>query len=124
MVDTRLPQATQQPHALHFSKGCYIGQEIVERIRSRGHVNRLLMGLRFDSTEAPAAGTKLTVNGAEVGEITSAAFSPALEKVVALGYLRAQYAVPGASVKAGDIDGITTAPAGSPEAARVPTAGC
>src|SRR5579859_386429 len=95
IFDTTLPQETQQTHALNFNKGCYIGQEIVERIRSRGHVNRLLVGLRIDGAAPPAAGAKLTADGAEVGEITSAAFSPALGKVVALGYVRAQYASPG-----------------------------
>jgi tRNA-modifying protein YgfZ len=124
IFDTTLPQETQQTHALNFNKGCYIGQEIVERIRSRGHVNRLLVGLRIDATGAPAAGSKLSADGAEAGEITSAAFSPALGKVVALGYVRAQYAAPGTVLKAGDWLAITTPVAGSAEAAPVPTAGC
>ncbi len=122
IFDTTLPQETQQMHALHFSKGCYIGQEIVERIRSRGHVNRLLTGLRIAGPAAPASGTKLTVDGAEVGEITSAAFSPALGKVVALGYVRAQHAAPGTRLRVGDTDAITTA--GFREGDRAPTAGC
>ena len=54
-----LPQETQQLEALHFQKGCYLGQEIVERIRSRGHVNRLLMGFRMESETAPPPGTKM-----------------------------------------------------------------
>ena len=49
ITEHTLPQETQQMHALHFQKGCYLGQEIVERIRSRGHVNRLLMGFRMES---------------------------------------------------------------------------
>src|SRR5207245_70225 len=81
IFDTTLPQETQQAHALNFNKGCYIGQEIVERIRSRGHVNRLLVGLRIDTGEPPPAGTKIVAEGAEIGEITSAAFSPAMSKV-------------------------------------------
>jgi folate-binding protein YgfZ len=124
IFDTTLPQETQQTHALNCNKGCYIGQEIVERIRSRGHVNRLLVGLRMDATEPPPAGTKLSADGADAGEITSAAFSPALGKVVALGYVRAQYAAPNTVLKAGDSPAITTPVAGSPEAAPVPTAGC
>jgi len=79
-----LAQEANQPHALHFSKGCYLGQEIVERVRSRGQVHRLLTPLQLDTKEPPAAGTKF-----ETGtEITSAAYSPALDKVVALGYVR------------------------------------
>ena len=124
ILDSTLPQETQQSHALNFNKGCYIGQEIVERIRSRGHVNRLLVGLRIDATQAPAAGTKLTASGGEVGEITSAAFSPALGKVVALGYVRAQYAAPGSGLEADGAVAITTPVAGSREAAPAPTAGC
>jgi folate-binding protein YgfZ len=118
IFETTLPQETQQAHALHFSKGCYIGQEIVERIRSRGHVNRLLMGLRF---EWPAGEPALA---AEIGEMTSVAFSPALEKGVALAYLRAQYAAPGISVKVGDSDAVTMLPAGAPAGDRAPTSGC
>jgi aminomethyltransferase len=79
-------------HAVHFAKGCYIGQEIVERIRSRGHVNRLLVKLEVEGDAPLAGGTKVSAGAAEAGEITSSAFSPALGKVVALAYVRAQYA--------------------------------
>jgi len=79
-----LAQEANQPHALHFSKGCYLGQEIVERVRSRGQVHRVLTPLQLDGKEPPAPGTKL-----EGGtEITSAEYSPALGKVVALAYVR------------------------------------
>jgi tRNA-modifying protein YgfZ len=78
-----LAQEANQPHALHFSKGCYLGQEIVERVRSRGQIHRVLKPLVLDTKEPPAPGTKL-----ETTEITSAAYSPALDKVVALGYVR------------------------------------
>jgi aminomethyltransferase len=86
-TDQHLPQETQLLHAVHFSKGCYLGQEIVERIRSQGHVRRLLMPLTVDAPEAPAPGAKILAGEREAGEITSAAFSPALAKVVALGFL-------------------------------------
>jgi len=86
--DKHLPQETQLLEALHFNKGCYLGQEIVERIRSRGLVHRLLLRLRVHAAEPPAAGAKILAGDKEAGEITSAAFSPALGKVVALGYLR------------------------------------
>jgi folate-binding protein YgfZ len=79
-----LAQEANQPHALHFSKGCYLGQEIVERVRSRGQVHRLLKPLQLDTKLPPAVGTKFE-NGTE---ITSAAYSPGLDKVVALGYVR------------------------------------
>jgi len=93
-VDIRerdLPQETQQTHALNFTKGCYIGQEIVERIRSRGNVHRSLSGFTF-AGEAPTPGVKLRADGKEVGEVTSVARVPAInggsERVFGLGYIR------------------------------------
>jgi len=78
-----LAQEANQPQALHFNKGCYLGQEIVERVRSRGQIHRVLKPLLLDTQDPPAPGTKLPE-----GEITSAAYSPALGKVVALAYVR------------------------------------
>ena len=72
ITDATLPQETQQTHSLHFQKGCYLGQEIVERIRSRGHVNKLLMGFRSEGKTAPAPGEKLLLEGKPTGEVTSA----------------------------------------------------
>ncbi|MGH9674444.1 MAG: YgfZ/GcvT domain-containing protein, partial [Bryobacteraceae bacterium] len=80
ITEVSLPQETQLMHALNFSKGCYLGQEIVERIRSRGHVNKLLAGLEMDG-DPPAPGVKITPGG----EITSSIFSARRGKVVALG---------------------------------------
>jgi tRNA-modifying protein YgfZ len=79
-----LAQEANQPQALNFSKGCYLGQEIVERVRSRGQIHRELRPLTLDMKEPPAPGTKLE----DATEITSAAYSPAMEKVVALAYVR------------------------------------
>jgi folate-binding protein YgfZ len=76
---------------ISYEKGCYIGQEIVERIRSRGHVNRRLTGLQFLAGEPPAPGTKLFVAGNETGHITSAAISPLLGKPIGLGYVRREH---------------------------------
>jgi len=97
----QIVQETRLAHALHFSKGCYLGQEIVERVRSRGHVNRLLVHLHIESSQPPAPGTRLTAGGRETGEITSAAFSPALGKCVALGYVRTGDSQPGTRLEAG-----------------------
>ncbi len=82
--------------ALHFDKGCYIGQEIVERIRSRGHVNRMLMGLA--SKAALKAGSIVVAGGKEAGRVSSAAHSPALGCFIALAYLRREFAAPGTAV--------------------------
>jgi tRNA-modifying protein YgfZ len=90
ITDMTLPQETQIPNAVHPSKGCYVGQEIVERVRSRGHVNKLISPLEIETAEVPAPGTKIEADGKEVGAITSAAFSPARNHVVALGMVRAE----------------------------------
>jgi folate-binding protein YgfZ len=108
--DTSLPQETGQMHAVSFSKGCYLGQEIVERIRAQGHVNRKLVRLGLDSV--PPAGAALSVDGAEVGEITSSAQAPAGGGAVALAYVRAVYATPGQALAAGDIPAVVIAVCG------------
>jgi folate-binding protein YgfZ len=82
--DTSLPQETQQMHAVSFNKGCYLGQEIVERIRAQGRVNKKLVRIEMEGSEPLAPGTKV-----QDGEVTSSVFSPELGKVVALVYARA-----------------------------------
>ncbi len=67
-----LPQETAQAHALHFNKGCYLGQEIVERIRSRGQVHRVFTPFRLTG-DLPVLPAPLELNGKPVGELTSAA---------------------------------------------------
>jgi tRNA-modifying protein YgfZ len=101
--DRFLAQEANQPHALHFSKGCYLGQEIVERVRSRGQIHRVLMPLLLETTQPPAPGAKLEFGGAGAAEITSAAYSPALGKVVALAYVRTEHARPHEQMMLGDI---------------------
>jgi aminomethyltransferase len=88
ITDRFLPHETQMLGAVHFNKGCYIGQEIVERVRSRGGVHRFLVPLEIDGDTPPEAGAIITADGKAVGEITSAAWSPARGRIVALGYLR------------------------------------
>ncbi len=70
-----LPQETGQEHALNFSKGCFIGQEIVERIRARGNVHRTFIGFEVEG-EPPQPGTKVRANEKDMGEITSATRLP------------------------------------------------
>ena len=101
--ETTLPQESGQMHAVNFEKGCYIGQEIVERIRARGHVNKKLVRLAIESTQAPPPGTTLSSNGEEAGEITSAVYSPELGRVAALGYLRVAHAETGKVLEAGGV---------------------
>lgn len=75
MVERDLPQETSQTRALHFNKGCYLGQEIVERIRSRGNVHRHLRQLELEGS-LPNPGTELLLGGTAVGNVTSAAELP------------------------------------------------
>ena len=105
-VDIRerdLPQETEQMRALNFNKGCYVGQEIVERIRSRGNVHRKFTGFMAEGGAAIAAGAKITSGEKEVGEITSVAVLrlPSGERTVALGYIRREVGVPGREVRIG-----------------------
>jgi folate-binding protein YgfZ len=72
IAERDLPQETSQIRALHFNKGCYLGQEIVERIRSRGNVHRHLRQVELDGA-LPAPGAELLLGGTAVGHITSAA---------------------------------------------------
>jgi folate-binding protein YgfZ len=105
-VDIRerdLPQETEQMRALNFNKGCYVGQEIVERIRSRGNVHRKFTGLLAEGAAAIAAGAKIISNEKEVGEVTSVATlpTPSGERTVALGYIRREVGVPGREMTIG-----------------------
>lgn len=97
-----LPQETGQQRALNFTKGCYIGQEIVERIRSRGAVHRTFIGFEVEGGR-PSAGTKIQSEGKDVGEITSSASIPtaAGERIIAAGYLRKEFMDPGKELTAG-----------------------
>jgi folate-binding protein YgfZ len=92
MMERDLPQETSQLRALHFAKGCYLGQEIVERIRSRGNVHRHLRPLELDGP-VPATGAELTLeDGTASGQITSAAELPLVagKRVFALGMIRSE----------------------------------
>jgi|SRR5579872_643205 len=103
-VDIRerdLPQETEQARALNFNKGCYIGQEIVERIRSRGAVHRKFTGFVWINGETVAPGSKIVVGEKEVGEITSARLLGVQHPGVAVGYIRREFAIPGKEVLIG-----------------------
>ncbi|HEV8584923.1 MAG TPA: glycine cleavage T C-terminal barrel domain-containing protein, partial [Methylomirabilota bacterium] len=85
-------------HLLSHTKGCYPGQEVVVRIRDRGHVNRHLRGLVLDGDAVPQHGAEIVADGAVVGQVTSATLSLGLRRPIALGFVRRQQA-PGARVE-------------------------
>jgi tRNA-modifying protein YgfZ len=95
ITERYLVQETGLLDAVSFSKGCYLGQEIVERVRSRAQVHRHLRLIEIDTDQVPAAGEKLTANGADAGEIASAVYSPAWGKVAAMAYVRTPASEPG-----------------------------
>jgi len=107
-VDIRerdLPQETEQTRALNFNKGCYVGQEIVERIRSRGNVHRKFTGFLLEGAAEIPPGAKIVSAEKEVGEITSVAAlrtgAQGEERRIALGYIRREVGVPGREVTIG-----------------------
>ena len=102
ITERYLVQETAQLNAVSFSKGCYLGQEIVERVRSRAQIHRVLRRLTIDSLEPPPAGTKLKSGDADSAEIASAVYSPTLGKVAALAYVRTQFAEPGTEMLLGN----------------------
>ncbi len=101
--DRDLPQETAQTRALHFAKGCYLGQEIVERIRSRGNVHRTFTGFLLQGS-VPPSGTPLFVQDAPdkpVGELTSAASIelPGCQVTLGLGYIRREVLDRGSAIQ-------------------------
>jgi folate-binding protein YgfZ len=105
-VDIRerdLPQETEQMRALNFNKGCYVGQEIVERIRSRGNVHRKFTGFLMEGKVAIASGAKVVSDEKDVGEVTSVVVlgTTSGERTVALGYSRREVGIPGREVTIG-----------------------
>jgi aminomethyltransferase len=98
-----LPQETEQRHALNFTKGCYIGQEIVERIRARAILHRTFTGFLVEG-EPPPSGAKIKDGDKNIGEITSSARVPfpSGDRTVGLGYLRREFEASGTAVQIGE----------------------
>lgn len=87
-------EAGLQDSHISYTKGCYTGQEIVERVRSRGQVNRVRVSLAFATPELPAANAPLLVEGKEFGYVTRSALSPARNGFIGMGYVRREKALP------------------------------
>jgi len=100
MDETSVVTETNLDDAVSFTKGCYIGQEIIARIKYRGHVAKKLAGLIFENEVSPESGAKIfSVDDREIGRVTSVAYSPRLDRTIALGYVKYDYLEPGTSVK-------------------------
>jgi folate-binding protein YgfZ len=100
---------TRLEHMVSYGKGCYIGQEVVARVKYRGHVNRALSGLVLAGDHVPAAGAAVQAGGRDVGRVTSAVYSLAVGAPIALGYVRREHFEPGREVAI--VDGAVTAAA-------------
>ncbi len=98
-----LPAEARLEAAISTSKGCYTGQEVVTRMRSRGRVGHLLVGLRFEGALLPERGAAIEVAGARVGQVTSAVRSPR-QGAIGLGFVRAELAEPGVRVRVAGAD--------------------
>jgi folate-binding protein YgfZ len=100
MDETNVVTEAALDTAVSFTKGCYVGQEIIARIKYRGHVAKKLSGVLFNGPLKVEAGALIKSNdNKEIGRITSATYSPHLGRTIALGYLKYDYIALNTSVK-------------------------
>jgi len=100
MGEDTIPLEARLEDAISYTKGCYVGQEIIVRIRDRaqGRVARRLVRLRIDAPDAPAAGQPVRLDGKTVGTLTSAVWSPQANAPIGLAMLHRDAAAPGTRV--------------------------
>jgi folate-binding protein YgfZ len=98
--DTIPLEAGIEGRAISFTKGCYVGQEVIIRVMHRGHgrVARKLVGLTLDGERVPVSGALIHAGDREIGRVTSATWSPALVRPIALGYVHRDFAASGTVV--------------------------
>ncbi len=96
-------EARLENRAISFTKGCYLGQEVIARGSTLGRMNRLLVGLELDGAAVPPHGAEIVQDGVRLGVVTGACFSPARAKVIALGYVRTE------ASRAGTVIAVATA---------------
>ena len=113
MTEATIPIEANLQDAISYTKGCYVGQEVIARIDARGHVNRQLVGLLLGDAGLPDAGARIYSPQREVGWITSATQSPAMSQTIALGYVRREALEPGTALQvrtdAGDVPAMVSA---------------
>jgi len=102
-TDTIPLEAGIEDRAISFTKGCYVGQEVIVRVMHRGHgrVARRLVSIVITGGDVPARGDKILLGDRTVGEITSATASPKVGSPLALGYVQREYAVAGTELTVG-----------------------
>jgi folate-binding protein YgfZ len=104
-------EAGIESRAISFSKGCYVGQEVIIRVLHRGHgrVARKLVGLTLDGDDVPEAGAAIRSGDREIGSVTSSTISPALKRPIALAYVHRDFLEAGTVVTAGGQHATVTA---------------
>ena len=108
MDEMNVVTETNLDDAVSFTKGCYTGQEIIVRIKHRGHVAKKLTGLRFETERQMESGAILKADDKEIGRVTSTVVSPKLGSI-GLGYVRYEYLAPGTTVLvANDVNATVT----------------
>ena len=107
--DTVLLPELRREDLISYTKGCYIGQELVARVKYRGHVNRALAGLRLEGETVPRPGAPVMAEGKEIGRVTSSVRSLALGRPIALAYVRREHLEPGTPVAVGADDSLIPA---------------
>ncbi|HEX9757676.1 MAG TPA: aminomethyltransferase family protein [Nitrospiria bacterium] len=93
------PLEAEVENAVSYDKGCFLGQETITRMKFRGHANRLRIGFEAGGKEPPKKGDPILCEGKETGWVTSSAFSPFLQKVVGMGFIRRDFTAPGTPLK-------------------------
>jgi folate-binding protein YgfZ len=104
-------EAGIEPRAISMTKGCYVGQEVIIRVLHRGHgrVARRLVGLTLEGNTIPSTGAPVQAEGKEIGSVTSGAWSPALEKPIALAYVHRDHVAAGTLVSVQGTPAVVTA---------------
>jgi len=104
-------EAGIEARAISFTKGCYVGQEVIIRVLHRGHgrVARKLVGLTIDGEQVPGAGAPIRSGEREIGQVTSSTASPAMKRPIALAYVHRDFLEPGTAVTVGDQSATVTA---------------
>jgi folate-binding protein YgfZ len=106
MDETNVVTETNLDDAVSFTKGCYVGQEIVIRIKHRGHVAKKLAGVVLEGAASSPRNAKIVAaDGREIGRVTSSTFSPRLDRAIALAYLKYDHLAPGTAVRIVAADG-------------------
>ena len=105
-ADRFVVEVGRTKQAICYTKGCYLGQEPIVMARDRGHANRTLLGLKVEGVEPLPAGAKVTLNGQEIGQVTSSVWSPLVGAVLALAYIKRGSQEAGTAVVVGERAGV------------------